>query len=406
MRFIHFADLHLGVENYNKNLNPDTGLSYCFSDFLSSLDKVVETAIRKEVDLVLFCGDTYKSRDPSPTQQREFALRIKRLCGNNIPCFLLVGNHDLPSASGKANTLEIFSTLEVDNCWVGKTLSTYVVPTKSGRVQIIAIPWLRGSLLLPYQGGISPDEANRRLYHELKRRIWQEVKSLDPEIPTILAAHTSVVGGVVGSERIETLGQELVPNPEDLAPPGVDYVALGHIHKRQVLRASPPMVYPGSLQRIDFGDEGEEKGFYLVELEKGEAKFEFCPVKARPFLTINLDLLPSDSNPTLTIINAIMKENVEDAILRLNLKTSRAAWSLVREEDIHRELKKASYACITKELKEEGRPRWAEQEVEKLTPLEALKEYLAERKVLPEHAQLLLEYGERIIRKHAEQEVL
>ena len=83
MKILHFADLHLGVESYGR-VDPTTGLSSRFLDFLSALDKVVNYAIENRIDLVLFCGDAYKSREPSQTQQREFAKRINRLCTNGI----------------------------------------------------------------------------------------------------------------------------------------------------------------------------------------------------------------------------------------------------------------------------------------------------------------------------------
>ena len=103
MKILHFADLHLGVESYGR-IDPETGLSSRFLDFLSALDKLVDYALENEVDLVLFCGDAYKTRDPSPTQQREFAKRINRLSTIGITVFLLIGNHDLPNAIGRATT--------------------------------------------------------------------------------------------------------------------------------------------------------------------------------------------------------------------------------------------------------------------------------------------------------------
>src|SRR3972149_2252343 len=96
-RLLHFADLHLGVESYGRP-DPETGLSSRVGDFLAALDFTVDWALESGVDLVLFCGDAYKSREPSPTLQREFARRIKRLSVSGIPVFLLVGNPDLPTA--------------------------------------------------------------------------------------------------------------------------------------------------------------------------------------------------------------------------------------------------------------------------------------------------------------------
>ena len=139
MRILHFADLHIGVENYGRT-DPETGLSTRLLDFLSSLDEVVEYATSQDVDLVLLAGDAYKGRDPSQTQQRELAKRLARLSSEGIPVFLLVGNHDLPYAVGRATAIEIFRTLHVPNLYVGDSLETYTVPTRDGPLQIVAVP--------------------------------------------------------------------------------------------------------------------------------------------------------------------------------------------------------------------------------------------------------------------------
>lgn len=98
MKIVHFADLHLGVENYG-HINPENGLSSRLEDFLAALDELVDYAINQKVDLVLFCGDAYKTREPSQTQQREFALRIRRLSEGGVPLFLIIGNHDRSSVN-------------------------------------------------------------------------------------------------------------------------------------------------------------------------------------------------------------------------------------------------------------------------------------------------------------------
>ena len=129
MKILHFADLHLGVETYGR-LDPATGLSSRLLDFLNVLDQVVDFAIENRVDLVLFCGDAYRSREPTQTHQREFARRINRLSTSGIPIFLLVGNHDLPNAIGRATTTEIFDTLAVRNVYVSNRPDVYRIPTK------------------------------------------------------------------------------------------------------------------------------------------------------------------------------------------------------------------------------------------------------------------------------------
>jgi exonuclease SbcD len=125
LKILHFADLHLGVESYGR-INPETGLSTRLEDFLNALDQVVNYALENKIDLALFCGDAYKSREPTQTQQREFAKRINLLATSGIPVFLLIGNHDLPNAIGRATTTEIFDTLAVKNVYVSTDLISTV----------------------------------------------------------------------------------------------------------------------------------------------------------------------------------------------------------------------------------------------------------------------------------------
>ena len=103
IKVVHFADVHLGVDNYGR-LDPGTGLFTRLSDFLRAIDQVIEAACIQEADLVIFGGDAYKTRDPSPTYQREFARRIRRLSQAGLPTVLLAGNHDVPNAVGRAHT--------------------------------------------------------------------------------------------------------------------------------------------------------------------------------------------------------------------------------------------------------------------------------------------------------------
>ena len=95
MRILHFADLHIGVENYGR-IDPETGLSTRLLDFLQALDEVVEYALSHNIDLVLLAGDAYKSRDPNQTHQRELAKRLATLSSAGIPSLSSVGEPRSP----------------------------------------------------------------------------------------------------------------------------------------------------------------------------------------------------------------------------------------------------------------------------------------------------------------------
>ncbi len=409
MKILHFADLHLGVENYGR-LDPATGLSSRLLDFLNALDQVVDYALENKVDLVLFCGDAYRSREPTQTQQREFAKRINRLSTNGIPIFLLVGNHDLPNAIGRATTTEIFDTLAVKNVYVSNRPQIYSIPTNSGTVQIVSLPWLRRSALLAKEEtkNLTFDQINQRLQQILTNVITANISKLDPGLPAILAAHVWVSGAQVGSERSMTIGQEHALLLSNVAHPAFDYVALGHIHKHQVLSQSPPVVYAGSLERLDFSEEEDDKGFYLIEIEpdreagKRLVSFDFHQVVGRRFLTIGVNIEPPDAEPTATVLKAIaeQQDKVRDSIVRLSISLPAESESQLRDNDIRNALKEAHYFTIAKDIKRETRLRLGQWTAEEITPLDALKTYLESRRDMSsERAKLLLEYGERLIQE-------
>ncbi|MFC1976840.1 exonuclease SbcCD subunit D [Chloroflexota bacterium] len=422
MKILHFADLHLGVETYGR-IDPATGISSRLLDFLSALDQVVDYAIENRVDLVLFCGDAYKSREPSQTQQREFAKRINRLSISGIPIFLLVGNHDLPNAVGKATTTEIFDTLAVQNVYVSNRPDIYRIPTKSGIIQIASLPWLRRSALFAQ---LSKDETKNLDFEQINQKLQQVLTNiisdyaakLDPGLPSILAAHVGVASAMVGSERLMAIGQEHFLLLGNVANPAFDYIALGHIHKHQVLSENPPVVYAGSLERLDFGEEADDKGFYLVEIEparqglaggpdqsfppgkdKRRASFDFHQVSGSRFLTINVNIEPEDSEPSSTVLKAIAEqgEKVGGAIVRLQISLPAETTGQLGDNDIRDALKEAYYFTIAKDIKRESRLRLGQFTPEEITPLEALKTYLETTKVSPAQAKLLLEYGEKLI---------
>jgi len=408
LKILHFADLHLGVESYGR-INPETGLSTRLEDFLNALDQVVNYALENKVDLALFCGDAYKSREPTQTQQREFAKRINRLATSGIPVFLLIGNHDLPNAIGRATTTEIFDTLAVKNVYVSNRPDIYRIPTNSGIVQIVSLPWLRRSGLLSREEtkNLTFEQINQRLQQILTNIITTSIPKLDPELPAILAAHVWVSGAKVGSESSMTIGQEHVLLVSNIAHPAFDYIALGHIHKHQVLLDSPPVVYSGSLERLDFSEEEDNKGFYLVEIKedketgKRQVSFDFHPVIGRRFLTINVNIEPPDIDPTSTVLKAIaeQEEKVGDAIVRLNISLPAEVEGQLRDNDIRNAVKEAHCLTIAKDIKRETRLRLGEWTAEEITPLDALKKYLEEKKISPERTKILLEYGEKLIQE-------
>ena len=403
IKLVHFADLHLGVENYGR-LDPTTGLSSRLTDFLRAFDQVVDYALDEanDVDLVVFAGDAFKTRDPSPTYQRAFARRIRQLSEGGLPAVLVAGNHDLPNAANRAHAVEIFHTLDVSQVYVSGKPEWFLIETRREPVQVATLPWVTRNALLArdeYKNR-SLEEVNDLILERLIQIVEGEnglINQLDRSLPTVLVAHGTVQGAVYGSERSVMLGNDVLLPPSLVRHPAWDYVALGHIHRHQVLYQSPPVVYAGSLERIDFGEENEAKGFVVAEVERGRARFAFHPLDARPFVTVRVKAEGDD--PTSQVLDAVAAHDATDAVVRVIIQTTPEKESLLRDREIRRTLADAFHvAAVVKEVERPARLRLGQEAlVAELTPLEILERYFEVKQTPPDRTQWLLDHARALL---------
>jgi exonuclease SbcD len=395
------------MENYGR-IDQATGLSTRLGDFLKSLNQAIDWALENDVHLVLIAGDIFKNRDPTPTVQREFAKCIRRLSAANMPTFMIVGNHDIPNAWQRANSVEIYSALAVPGVTIAKTPGFHVVETSAGKAQIVALPWLSRSYVLSNSEfrNLDPDTLNRETVALIETFIDEQVAKLDPALPTILVAHASVQGAVFSSERDIMLGSDVVLPKSVVANTAFDYVAMGHIHKYQVLSFNkPPIVYPGSMERIDFGEERDKKGFVTVEITEGkdgtrEATHTFHELDARRFLTIRVNAGSDAPFPTDEVLRRIgeRSDDIADAIVRLVIETTPEQVRDLRQDEIRRALAaaKPSYWSVITNVARGDRTRLGDQGIAQMTPEEALRLYLQNKNVNPERTELLVSYYKQL----------
>jgi exonuclease SbcD len=399
IRLLHFADLHVGMENYGR-LDPTTGVNGRVLDFLHRFDEMIDYGLEREVDLVIFAGDVFKARNPTPTYQRAFARRVKRLADAGVPVVLLVGNHDLPTMVQRASSVDIFRTLDVPNVFVGRAEDVHHIETRHGPVQVATVPYPVRQRLLAHDEyrGLSIERLDEALRDIVTDNIGALATKLDPDIPAVLTAHLSISGATFGSERSVMIGRDAVVLKSALADPAWDYVALGHIHRHQSLNDGgyPPVVYAGSLERIDFGEEGQPKGFCWVELARGDTTWEFVEVHARPFVTVRADVRQA-LNPLMALQQAVTTHNLNDAVVRLILRMRADQEPLVRDRDVRALLSDAYFVGgINREVEREARVRLGELAPEEMTDRELLAKYLETRNTDPERARVLLEHAETI----------
>ncbi len=385
MRLLHFADAHIDMANYGRH-DPETGLPLRVLDFLKSLDTIVDAAISQRVDLVIFAGDAYKDRAPAPTFQREWGKRIVRLSQAKIPTLLLVGNHDLSPAAGRAHAIQEFDTLQVPFIKV-LDKPQFLGPSDLWEMpaQVIAMPWITRSGLMASLGMSGTDTAE--IFSNLETRISgiveEFINEADKTLPLILTAHASVEGATFGMERMVMLGSDLVLPTSLVKDPRLDYVAMGHIHKPQDVNEGnhPPVIYPGSIERIDFGEAKDDKFYIIAEVERGRSKVEWKRIEGTRRFVEGKAVLTSDENVTAFLKSKLPKD-LSDAIVRLTVEYPREWDALIDESELRKFAAEAFEFHLVKRPKAEARVRIPEgQVVSSMSPLDLLGQYFDSAKV-------------------------
>ena len=387
VKILHLSDIHLGSGFSHGKINSETGVNTRLEDFINSLKICIDRAISEPADLVLFGGDAFPNATPPPYVHEAFASQFRRLADANIPAILLVGNHDQHSQGNGGASLSIYRTLMVPGFIVGDNIATHQIDTVNGGVQVVTLPWLNRSTLLtrPETEGLALNDVNEMLIDKLQPVIEAEIRRLNPNLPTVLLAHLMADRASLGAEKFLAVGKGFTIPMSMLIREEFDYVALGHVHKHQNLNPSndPPVVYPGSIERVDFGEEKEDKGYIWLELESGKAQWEFCTLPARPFITIELDVSDAE-DPLETVLEAIAQQDITDKVVRLIYKLRSLQLDAIDTSAIDRALQSAHSHSIRPELVSQlARPRLPELGVgNTLNPMEALTTYLDNREDL------------------------
>jgi len=402
IKLLHFADAHIDIANYGAH-DPRTGLPLRVMDFLKSLDTIVETAIEEKVDMVIFAGDAYKDRSPAPTFQREWGRRIMRLSRAKIPTILLTGNHDIAPSQQRAHAIQEFDTLEVPYVHVVYQPALLGPNELDGLpVQVLAIPWITraGVASLLENTPANEKDPNKIIEDAIANLIQTAIQALDPNLPAILAAHASISGAVFGNEQTIKLGRDVLLPPGLVRDPHFDYVALGHVHRFQDMNPDgyPPVVYPGSIERVDFGEVREEKGFVVAEVSKGETQYTWRKLAIRPFLDLSVTLEEGDPVREKLLAALPEEEAMRDAVVRLTISYPSGMEAQIDEAALREKAHLAFDFRTSRHPRSDIRARLGESsETERKTPEELLRMYWTSVHEDPQEQEALIELAQQVL---------
>jgi DNA repair protein SbcD/Mre11 len=403
INLLHVSDIHFGSGESHGRINPVTGLNVRFEDFVAALTRVVDYALQNDTHIFLFSGDAYRNASPEPIYQKMFAGQLKRLSDANIKTILVVGNHDQILRSSQSHAMSVFQTLEVPGLLTIDRPTCLRLDTAGGALQLIGLPHITRHQLMTLDKykDLTAGEIDRVLVDHIRDLLRGYYLELDPTIPTVVTAHMATDNALAGIEAELLVGYTLTFPCEIFIDKRIDYVALGHIHKYQILRPeNPAIVYAGSLERVDFGEEKEDKGFVAVRLERGKTTYAFHSIGPRPFVTVDVDLTDSE-DPGAALLAKLKEALVPGCVMRLRYKIDQEQISAVDEESLRAAAASALSIRLQAEIIPSHRRARMPQlnETAALSPLTALDTYLSE--VAPDQArrERLLNRAKKIMRK-------
>ncbi|MEZ9057846.1 exonuclease subunit SbcD [Vibrio pelagius] len=270
MKILHTSDWHLGQNFYNKSRK---------NEHQQFLDWLLQQVVAQSVDAIIVAGDIFDTSTP-PSYAREMYNKFVVDCSKlNCQLVLLGGNHDSVSVLKETQQLlKYMGTDVIPN--TNEDYSTQVLPLKgkSGEVEalVCAIPFIRPRDVLTSQAGVSGVERQKQLGDAIKQHyasVYQAAvaqrKQYGESTPIVATGHLTAMG-VQQSDSVRDI---YVGNLDGFAADGfppADYIALGHIHRPQVVAKQEHIRYCGSPIPLSFDELKSTKQVCIVEFEKGQ----------------------------------------------------------------------------------------------------------------------------------------
>jgi len=260
MKLLHTADWHAGRTLHGQSRTPE---------IRQVLREIAELAQLEAVELILVAGDLFDSKYPTPDAEEavyEFFLTTAKA---GIPSVVIAGNHDSPlRLDAVGRVLRLAEVHVVGEARVAGQGGVLELAVKGELVRIAALPFVSERRIVKVAELKSDPGAWRDRYRQGMRTLINNLTAgFSGDAVNLLMMHTTMEGATLANSEHTFHCTEAYTVSADLVPEGVNYLALGHIHKPQVVvgLAENQARYAGSIIQLDFGEEGDHKAVYLIE---------------------------------------------------------------------------------------------------------------------------------------------
>jgi DNA repair exonuclease SbcCD nuclease subunit len=295
MRVVHLADTHLGFRQFSGCLDPERNINQREADVYRAWHAAIDTAIAREVDLVVHAGDLFDASRPSPLALREALTGFRRLREAGIPAVVVAGNHSTPRFRSGGSIFGVLEEFGVNAIWDAPRTITV------GGIAVHGVP------------------------HDADpERLEQAVRAARPSAQ---AAHNLLLLHV-GLESVPRSGEvgEVAIHGDALVEAGsFDYIALGHLHRFQAPQVNA--LYAGSLERLDFNDLAGAKAVVEIDLDRAPGTSGYVtrhPFECRPVVDLAVSCEGLSASEVLDAVAfAADPRELAAAVVRVRLQAIR-----------------------------------------------------------------------------------
>lgn len=289
---MHLADAHLDSPFQGLSFLPSNEFKNIKQSTQKSFTKAIDTALDRNVDLVLIAGDTFDSAHPSPQSQLFFSREIKRLTDQKIQVVMILGNHDYLNP----NEMLLPQTPYFKLLGSNEEVEEFESKTKEDfRYTVVGFSYQHN--------------------HIETDKISEFPKKGDNFTIGLMHAGTKTTTNYQNVYAPFTTAEI-----KDL---NYNYFALGHIHLRQTLSEDPLIVYSGNLQGRHINEQGS-KGVYIGIVDETTKKVSLDFIETAPIIwqmaTLTLDQEISQKDLTRQIVEILTKKNVRKTLFGLTIE--------------------------------------------------------------------------------------
>jgi exonuclease SbcD len=290
MKILHTADWHLGHQLCKQSRKAEHQL------FATWLLDLIES---KKIDILIISGDIFDSGFPpnyALAQYYDFLKRLSETCCQHA--IIVGGNHDMPSTlNAPRDILKYFQIHVFGGAETDSQKQILPIHDKNNALQAIicAVPFLRARELKLNHSGESYTQKDRSLvramvnhYNQIAGFANTMKEKCNPKIPVIGTGHLFSAGGKISDTERDLYIGHIKHMPVNTLPDVFDYIALGHLHKYQCIRQTPPIYYSGSPIPLSFNESMHEQYILIVHFDNNniaDVSKEMIP-RFRPLLRV------------------------------------------------------------------------------------------------------------------------